>query len=80
MSLPTTVVFVGGIFGRIAALEKRHGSLRAAARVLKIDHGYLCRMKAGAKLNPSDAVLRKLGLRRMVQFVNSASSTTEGKR
>lgn len=74
MSLPTTVVFMSGIFGRLAALEKQHGSLRAVSRVLKIDNAYLYRLKTGEKLNPSDAVLRKLGLRRMVQFINGASA------
>lgn len=65
---PTTVVFIGGILGRLNALEEKHGSLRAVGRVLKIDPGYLSRMKSGEKLNPSDDVLRKLGLRRFVQF------------
>lgn len=66
---------MGGIMQRIALLEKQHGSLRAAARVLKIDHAYLHRLKACTKLNPSDTVLRKLGLRRTVQFINASTST-----
>lgn len=73
--MPTTVVFISGILLRLAELEKKHGSMRAAARVLKIDHGYLSRLKDGKKLNPSDAVLKKLGLRRVVQF--TARSATQ---
>lgn len=53
---------------RIETLTKRHGSLRAVARVLKIDSGYLSRLASGEKDNPSDAVLRKLGLVRYVMY------------
>lgn len=55
--------------GRIQELAKQHGSLRAAARVLQIDHGYLSRLQDGEKTEPSDDVLRKLGLRRVVTYV-----------
>lgn len=68
MSLPTTVVFISGILLRLSELEKKHGSMRGVARAVKIDHGYLSRLKDGKKLNPSDDVLKKLGLRRVVQF------------
>lgn len=53
---------------RIQALAKQHGSLRAAARVLEIDAGYLSRLQDGAKTEPSEAVLKKLGLRRIVTY------------
>jgi hypothetical protein len=55
--------------GRIQELAKQHGSLRAAARVLEIDHAYLHRLQQGDKTEPSTAVLRKLGLRRVVTYV-----------
>lgn len=55
--------------GRIQELAKQHGSLRAAARVLEIDHAYLHRLQRGDKTEPSAAVLRKLGLRRIVTYV-----------
>lgn len=55
---------------RIQALAKQHGSLRAAAMVLQIDHGYLSRLQDGLKLEPSDDVLRKLGLKRVVTYVD----------
>lgn len=75
MSMPTTVVFISGILLRLVELERKHGTMRAVGRVLKIDHGYLSRLKDGKKLNPSDAVLRKLGLRRIVQFSASKRSS-----
>ena len=54
---------------RIQALAKQHGSLRAAARVLEIDAGYLSRLQGGLKVEPSEEVLRKLGLRRIVTYI-----------
>jgi hypothetical protein len=53
---------------RISALAKQHGSTRAAARVLEVDHAYLWRLAHGEKDNPDDALLRKLGLRRVVTY------------
>ena len=47
---------------RIVDLCHQHGSLRAAARVLKMDHAYLSRLLSGEKSNPSAPTLRKLGL------------------
>lgn len=55
---------------RIQELAKQHGSLRAAARVLDIDHAYLSRLQDGGKTEPSDAVLRKLGLKRVVLYID----------
>ncbi len=52
---------------RIEELEAKHGGLRAAARVLEIDPGYLKRLRDGEKNNPSPAILRKLKLRRVVE-------------
>ncbi len=46
------------------SLVKRHGGLRAAARATGIDAAYLCRLRAGLKLNPGPTVLLKLGLER----------------
>jgi hypothetical protein len=53
---------------RVDELAKRHGSLRAAARVLKLTPAYLSRLRSGEKINPSDKVLKKLGLRRSVEI------------
>ena len=53
---------------RIEQLVERHGSLRAVARVVEIDAGYLSRLRTGEKLNPSKDKLRRLGLRRMVSY------------
>ncbi len=59
---------------RIQQLAKHHGSLRAAARVLEIDHGYLSRLQDGGKTEPSDDILRKLDLRRVVTYVRRSKS------
>lgn len=53
---------------RIAELVEQHGSLRAAARVLDVDPGYLSRLSSGAKDEPSDTLLRRMGLRRVVSY------------
>jgi len=51
---------------KIEQLIYQHGSLRAAARVLKIDPAYLHRLLNGEKNAPSEKILRKLGLKRIV--------------
>jgi hypothetical protein len=56
---------------RIQELAKQHGSLRAAARVLDIDHAYLSRLQNGDKNQPGDDVLRKLKLRRVVLYMKT---------
>lgn len=53
---------------RILDLKEQHGSLRAAARVLGVTAGYLCRLRDGKKNNPSQALLRKMGLQRIVEI------------
>ena len=53
---------------RIALHVVKHGSLRAAARVLKVSAPYLCRLAKGEKKEGSDALLRKIGIRREIRF------------
>lgn len=53
---------------RITQLVDKHGSLRAAAKVTGVNPQYLCRLKNGEKLNPSDDTLRRLGLKRHVYY------------
>lgn len=65
------------IIQRIAHLEQKHGGLRAAARVLGIDPGYLFRLKNSEKMNPSDEVLKALGLER-VTFYRDRSEEDHG--
>ena len=55
----------------LSKLERRHGGLRAAARVHKIDAGYWVRLRDGQKINPSESVLLRLGLRRRVVYVRT---------
>jgi len=56
---------------RIRELEVQHGGLRAAARVLDCDAAYLLRLRDGEKRNPGAAMLRKLGLKKVVTYVRT---------
>lgn len=58
----------------LAAKIERHGSLREAARALGVDHVYLWRLSVGQRNNPSAALLKKLGLRRIVGYVYEVKS------
>jgi hypothetical protein len=51
---------------RIDELIKQHGSLRAASRVLQMDAAYLFRLSSGEKSAPSEHILKKLKLRKIV--------------
>lgn len=53
---------------RVWMLVDRHGSLRAAGKVLDIDPAYLKKLMDGSETNPSDAVLKKLHLERIVTY------------
>lgn len=53
---------------RIDELVKQHGSLRAAAAVLKVDPGYLSRLASGEKARPGKILLRRMGLRAVVSY------------
>lgn len=57
---------------RIAELIEQHGSLRAAARVLMVDPGYLSRLASGEKDDPGDDLLRRMKLRRVVAYERTA--------
>lgn len=62
---------------RIAELVEQHGSLRAAARVLECDAGYLSRLQSGEKTDPGAHLLRRMGLRQVTTFerINSVRAT-----
>lgn len=53
---------------RVLQLCEQHGSLRAAARAVQIDASYLSRLLSGEKVNPSALYLRRLGLKRIIQY------------
>lgn len=53
---------------RIAELIAQHGTLRATARVLDCDPGYLSRLQSCQKDNPEDWLLRRMNLRRVVTY------------
>ena len=61
----------------IEAAEEEHGSLRAAAKSIGVDAGYLSRLKSGDKVNPSDEVLAALGLERTVTYRPLLSDSAE---
>jgi hypothetical protein len=56
----------------VAALIKLHGSLRKAQAATGINYAYLQRLHKGDKVNPSDAVLAKLGLRKRSAYADLA--------
>lgn len=56
---------------RALQLIKRHGSVRAAASAIDVDHVYLFRISTGERADPGDDVLQKLGLRRVVTYVTA---------
>jgi transcriptional regulator with XRE-family HTH domain len=49
-------------------LVKLHRGLRAASRATGIDPAYLSRLQNGKKSNPSEKVLKKLGLKKAVTY------------
>lgn len=53
---------------RIDDLIAQHGSLRAAARVIQIDPGYLSRLASGEKRDPGERTLRRMGLRKVTTY------------
>jgi len=53
---------------RVAQLIAKHGSLRAAARAIQVDHAYLSRLGSGEKVRPLAGVLKRMGIRRVVDY------------
>lgn len=62
---------------RVEELVAQHGSLRAAGRAVQIDPGYLSRLRSGEKVRPEKAILRRMGLRRLVTYERLTDSVTE---
>lgn len=55
---------------RIRDKVLQHGSYRAAGAVLGFDGAYLLRLEKGGKTAPGERLLRKLGLRKVVTYVD----------
>ena len=55
------------LYKRIDDLVARHGSYRAAARVLQTDHAYLHRIRQGKK-DAGGHTLKRLKLRKIVNY------------
>lgn len=53
---------------QIDAMVRLFGSLRRMSEMLGIDVGYLSRLRSGEKTDPSDEILKTLGLRRVVTY------------
>lgn len=54
---------------RLEELEVSHGSVQNAARVHGIDPSYWRKLKSGEKNNPSENVLKVLGLKKLVFYL-----------
>lgn len=52
----------------VKALVDHYGSYRSAADAIDLNYAYLWRLRKGEKTDPSDEVLRKLGLVREVTY------------
>lgn len=53
---------------RVIELIEAHGSVRAAAAEIEVDYTYLYRLSKGERKEPSEDVLKKLCLRRVVSY------------
>jgi hypothetical protein len=63
---------------RIDELIAQHGTLRATARVLMTDCGYLHRLRSGEKTEPGDPLLRRMGLREVTRYERTAAVAQKG--
>lgn len=59
---------------RIDELIAKHGTLRASARALEVDAGYLSRLRYGEKDTPGETLLTRMGLRRTELYERLAAS------
>jgi len=62
------------LIDRVDQVVNQHGGVRKAARALQIDAAYLLRIGKGEKVNPSAAILRKLGLRKVTSYEQIAAA------
>lgn len=53
---------------RVEELCVQHGSLRAAARAIRVDSAYLHRLASGEKARPSKEILKLMGLRSVTTY------------
>lgn len=64
------------IFDRITELSNEAGGLRAAARRLGLNAGFLCQLRSGKK-KAGPHTLQKLGLRCVVDYVRDKHEETQ---
>ncbi|MGE4243658.1 hypothetical protein [Ramlibacter sp.] len=65
---------------RIDELIAQHGTLRATARVLMTDCGYLHRLCSGEKTEPGDPLLHRMGLREVRLYERTAALDQDSRR
>jgi hypothetical protein len=61
---------------RITELVEKHGSFRNVGAVIDVDHVYLYRLHKGERADPSDDVLKKLKLKRVVVYEDATRRRT----
>lgn len=59
---------------RVNLHVKKHGGVRNCAKVFDVDPSYITRLRKGEKMEPSDSILRRLGLVKMVVYVDDGSN------
>jgi len=52
----------------VEALVKHYGSYRAVEEAIGVNYAYLSRLRTGKRTNPSDDVLKKIGLVKSVTY------------
>lgn len=67
MAIPNRSEYVT-LTRRAGELVAHFGGIRVAARVLDINHAYFFRILSGEKKNPSQKILRRMGLKDEVQY------------
>lgn len=50
------------LWEHVQEMIREHGSIRALAKAVMVDHSYIQRLALGEKTNPSEKILRKLGI------------------
>lgn len=62
----------------VEALVKHYGSYRAVESAIGVNYAYLWRLRKGEKTEPSDDVLRKIGLVKSVTYSRGNGKAKRG--
>ena len=66
-----TQIFPCQLTDRVQQLIDQNDTAHDAATALDISPSYFSRLATGEKTNPSDGILRKLGLRKIVLYIRT---------